>query len=47
LVILTIDTNGMKVCSVNVVVGVFGERKGTACEERDLEKKKYKKTRWK
>jgi len=46
LVILTIDTNGMEVCSVNVVAGVFGERNGTAFEERDLEKK-YKKARWK
>jgi len=39
LVILTIDTNGMEVCSVNVVAGCMGKEKGL--------EKKYKKTRWK
>jgi hypothetical protein len=36
----------MEVCSVDVVAGVVGERRGAASEEKDLEKK-YKKTRWK
>jgi len=43
LVILTSDKNGMEMCSVTAVAGMFGEREVTASEE----KRKYKKSRWK
>jgi len=46
LVKLGIDTNGKEVRSVNAVAWVFG-RKGTAYGEKDLEKRKCKKSRWK